>query len=111
MSTPVTDPNPATSAKAISQQEQVIRAAHVIVRNVGADWSLSKVRRLINQYRYQVDNKDRWSLFDFLCNKLALTDIQRQRARQDPLCTHLTLAYSDPVGEHATNRVLREVGY
>lgn len=85
-----------------------IRAARVVLDNCGHRMSQSKLSRLIRTYTARVEANG-FSFFDYLANAIVLDAQERRRLLDNPDVARV-IAYSDPTGETAVSRVMRERG-
>lgn len=84
-------------------------AARAILWNCGIDYGPSKIHRLCCQFVNRVQGNG-FDFFDFIANKVQLTAEDRRRALVNPDVQRV-IAYADPTGEIAVDRVNRERGY
>jgi hypothetical protein len=97
---------PTTGETRAPSTERLIRAAHDILNGCGYEMSAPKVSRLVRRYEATV-HRNGWSLFDYLATAVSLDAEQRRRALLNPDVAR-AIAYADPTGETAVNRVMRE---
>lgn len=86
-----------------------ITAAHTVLINCGIEMSASKVARLVQRFDNRAAHHG-WSLFDYIATHVAISAEQRRQALNDPDIEKV-IAYRDPTGEIAVDRVKRERGY
>lgn len=84
--------------------EDLVAQVGTVFNAAGIAMASSKIRRLVRTYKYRPEANG-YVFADYLINALALTVMQRQQIR-DELAR--VLAYADPVGELATNNVMKE---
>jgi hypothetical protein len=108
MTVPTSAPACSSSGGSTSA-ETLIKAAHLVLDNYGIIMSPSKVTRLVRQYQHRVAQNG-FSFFAFLANAVQLSAEQQRAALRNPDVV-LAISYADPVGELATDRVLRQRGY
>jgi len=80
--------------------------ARALLDNCDIHISPSKVSRLVRDYQRRVEGNG-FAFEAFLVNSVQLTAEQRRRALTNPDIARV-VAYSDPVGEKATDNVFRE---
>lgn len=85
--------------------EGLIRHAHRLLADSGVTMSPSKVSRLVRDYKRRVETSG-FPFEAFLVNSALLTADQRRRALLNPNIVRV-IAYADPTGETAVNRVMR----
>ena len=85
--------------------EALVRVAEVVVNNVGAGWSHSKMSRVVRQYIYRSDGHG-MPFFYYLAHMLCL-DANRQRALLNHPDVARAISYADPTGETAVRNVMR----
>lgn len=83
--------------------------ARTVLWNCGVDYGPNRINRLCVQFAERVRGNG-FDFFDFLANKVALTASQRRDALANPDIQQV-IAYADPTGETAVDRVNRERGY
>ena len=106
MATTTITRNPAVVlAEAKSQTQQRINAVHKTLDNFGYDISPSKVNRIVRQFEQQAE-RNGWSLFDFMANKIQLTEQQRRHVLADPDAARTWGYWDDPTGESAVRNVM-----
>lgn len=86
--------------------DELVRHAHALLANCGVTMGASKVSRLVREFRARVEQNG-FSFEEFIVNSVQLTAEQRRRALSDPQIARV-IAYADPTGETAVNRVVRE---
>jgi hypothetical protein len=104
-----TDMAYSSSTGGSTSAETLIRAAHLVLDDCGIIMSPSKVSRLVRQYQQRVAQNG-FSFFAFLANAVQLSAERQRAALRNPDVVQ-AISYAEPVGELATNRVLRTRGY
>jgi hypothetical protein len=87
--------------------DDLIRLTNLIVVNSGIEMSTQRVTRLVRNYRYSGVRGRGFEYFDYLCVQLQLRVEERHRLLADPEIAK-ALTYCDPVGEEATDRVMKQ---
>lgn len=83
----------------------LVEHAHRLLGNCGIPMSPSKVSRLVRDFKHRVE-KNGFSFEAFLVNSVDLTNEQRLKALANPESARV-IAYADPTGELAVQRVMR----
>lgn len=102
-------PGGSTPTRAGSHIELAIRAAHKALIDSGVEISPRKVNRIVRAFASRA-KRTGVTFHEYLSEAANLTDAQRRNLAANPDYAS-SLAYLDPVGEAATNRVMRKRGY
>jgi hypothetical protein len=92
------------SAEAEASTEHLIRVAEVVLGNVGAEMSHSRLVRSVRKFQ-RVGGRGLDFVY-YLANVLGLDREQRARLMTDPDVARV-IAYADPTGETAVRNVMR----
>lgn len=94
-----------TSAAATSQTQRLLSDAHLIMANCGVEMTPSKVSRIVRQFEHQAE-RNGFTFFDFLANKIELTEQQHRQALANSDIARV-ISYADPTGETAVANLVR----
>jgi hypothetical protein len=86
----------------------LIKHAQKLLANCGIQMSPSKVTRLVRTFKHRVEANG-YPFEAFLINSVQLTAEQRRQTLANPEIARV-IAYADPTGELAVNRVIRRRG-
>ena len=87
-----------------TQLEAMTRAAHTALSECGVIVGPAKVARIIRRFGKAISAHG-YTVHEFLTNEAALTAEQQHRILGHPEWARC-IAYADPTGEHAVNRVM-----
>jgi hypothetical protein len=87
-----------------TQLEAMTRAAHTALNDCGVIVGPSRVARIIRRFAKAI-SRHGYTFHEFLTNEAALTAEQQHRILGHPEWARC-IAYADPTGEHAVNRVM-----
>ena len=88
-----------------SDIEALKAAARTVLWNCGIDFGPNRINKLCVRFVNRVHGNG-FDFFDFLANQVELTADQRRSALADPEVQRV-IAYADPTGEAAVDRVMR----
>lgn len=101
-------PGGSTPTRAGSHIELAIRAAHKALLDSGVEISPRKVNRIVRAFAARAKSSGT-TFHEYLSNAANLTEVQRRNLAANPDYAS-SLAYLDPTGELACNRVMRKRG-
>jgi hypothetical protein len=85
--------------------ETLTEHAEILLAACGVDWSDSKIKRTVRQFKDRVE-RNGFPFEAFLLNSVKLTAEQKRLALLNPDIARV-ISYADPTGECAVNNVMR----